>query len=87
MLSLSLAGLLDRLGALGFLGIALLGFIAGTFFTHFVRTESGFKLFTGGTIPYSNIAIGLKVGAGLFGAFLMLAAFRAGEKGSGSKGE
>jgi len=42
-------------------------------------------LFTGGAIPYSNIAIGLKVGAGLFGAFLMLAAFRAGEKGSGDE--
>jgi multisubunit Na+/H+ antiporter MnhB subunit len=72
----------ETLGAIGFLGIALLGFIAGTFFTHFVRIESGFKLFTGGSILYSNIAIGLKVGAGLFGAFLMLAAFRAGEKGS-----
>ena len=77
----------ESLGAIGFLGIALLGFIAGTFFAHFLRIESGFQLFTGGSIPYSNIAIGLKVGAGLFGAFLMLSAFRAGERGSGDEGE
>ncbi len=71
----------ESLGAIGFLGIALLGFIAGTFFAQFLIPESGFRLFTGGAIPYSNVAIGLKVGAGLFGAFLMLAAFGRPEEG------
>ena len=71
-----LALLWESLGAIGFLAVALLGFITGTFFAQFVAPKAGFKLFTGGAIPVSNLAIGLKVAAGLFGAFLMLAAFR-----------
>ncbi len=69
----------ESLGAVGFLAVALLGFIAGTFFAHFIPHLTGFGLLTGGSIVLSNIAIGIKVGAGLFGAFLMLAAFRASE--------
>ncbi len=75
-----MAVLWESLGAIGFLAVALLGFITGTFFTQFLPTAPHFKLFTGGSMPVSNLAIGLKVGAGLFGAFLMLAAFREGEK-------
>ncbi len=83
----NMAVLWEGLGAIGFLAVALLGFITGTFFAHFVRHDVGFKLFTGGSIPYLNVAIGLKVGAGLFGAFLMLAAFREAERGGGGKDE
>ncbi len=75
-----MAVLWESLGAIGFLAVALLGFITGTFFAQFLRTSPDFRLFTGGSMPVSNLAIGLKVGAGLFGAFLMLAAFREGEK-------
>ncbi|MCK4276936.1 MAG: sodium:proton antiporter [Phycisphaerae bacterium] len=75
-----MALLWETLGAIGFLAIAALGFITGTFFAHFVRHGGGVKLFTGGSILYSNLAIGLKVAAGLFGAFLMLAAFRETER-------
>jgi energy-converting hydrogenase B subunit I len=77
----------ESLGALGFLGVALLGFVAGSFFASFVAPVSGFRLLTGGAIPVANLAIGLKVGAGLFGAFLMLAAFREGEKGVEDEGD
>jgi multisubunit Na+/H+ antiporter MnhB subunit len=77
----------ESLGAVGFLAVALLGFMAGTFFTSFLTPSSGPQLLTGGAIPLSNIAIGLKVGAGLFGAFLMLAAFREGERGVEDEGE
>jgi len=77
----------ESFGAIGFLGIALLGFVAGTFFGHLVGPGRGFGLFGGGAIPYSNIAIGLKVGAGLFGAFLLLAAFRAGERNIEDEGD
>lgn len=85
----NMALLWESLGAVGFLAVALLGFITGTFFAHFVRHYSGFKLFTGGSILFSNLAIGLKVGAGLFGAFLMLAAFRETERTDrgGGKGD
>jgi multisubunit Na+/H+ antiporter MnhB subunit len=82
-----LAVLWESLGAVGFLSIALLGFISGTFFAQFVAPRFDFRLFTGGSIPVSNLAIGLKVGAGLFGAFLMLAAFRESERGPRAGGE
>ncbi len=77
----------ESLGAIGFLAVALLGFIAGTFFTSFLAPSGGPGLLSGGAIPIFNIAIGLKVGSGLFGAFLMLAAFRAGERGVEDEGE
>lgn len=83
----SLAVLWESLGAIGFLAVALLGFITGTFFAQFLRPSLEFKLFTGGSIPVSNLAIGLKVGAGLFGAFLMLAAFRESERHEGGDEE
>jgi len=83
----NMAVLWEGLGAIGFLAVALLGFITGTFFAHFLRHDVGFKLFTGGSMLFSNLAIGLKVGAGLFGAFLMLAAFREAERGGPGKGE
>ncbi|GAG15924.1 unnamed protein product, partial [marine sediment metagenome] len=83
----NLAMLWESLGAIGFLAVALLGFIAGTFFAHFLQRSLEFRLLTGGSIPVSNLAIGLKVGAGLFGAFLMLAAFRASERADRGEGD
>lgn len=83
----NMALLWESVGAIGFLCIAVLGFLGGTFFGHLVTPESGFGLLAGGSIVYANLAIGLKVGAGLFGAFLMLAAFRAFERTSGEEGE
>jgi len=85
----NMAVLWESLGAIGFLAVAILGFITGTFFAQFVAPTAGFRLLTGGSIPYSNLAIGLKVGAGLFGAFLMLAAFRESERAGrgGGKGD
>lgn len=77
----NVAVLWESLGAIGFLAVALLGFVAGGFFGHFIPSISGFRLFTGGSMVLSNVAIGIKVGAGLFGAFLMLAVFRASETG------
>jgi len=73
------AGLWDSAGALGFLGIALLGYLAGGFFRNFLHGEpvgAPFELVSGGTIPLSNIAIGIKVSACLFMVFVVLAAFR-----------
>jgi multicomponent Na+:H+ antiporter subunit B len=83
----NMAVMWESLGAILFLAVALLGYITGTLFAQFVTPVMGFKLFTGGTIPVSNLAIGLKVGAGLFGAFLMLAAFRESERGERTRAE
>jgi multicomponent Na+:H+ antiporter subunit B len=76
------ASILESLGALMFLGIAILGFVGGYFFLNFF-SEKGkpFELFSAGIIPLCNIAICLKVGAGLFAIFAALVLF----KGLGEK--
>ena len=66
----------DAIGAMGFLVVALCGFAAGGFFENFLPTGTVHELASGGMIPFANLAILLKVGAGLAGAFLALAAFR-----------
>jgi len=59
-------------GAMLFLAIALLGFTGGYFFLNFISRGEPFKLFSAGIIPLCNIAISLKVGAGLFAIFVAL---------------
>ena len=71
-LSKSAASFFESLGALLFLGIALLGLIGGYFFMNFLPKGEPFKLFSAGIIPLCNIAISLKVGAGLFAIFVVL---------------
>lgn len=66
----------DSGGAMLFLAIALFGYLAGTFFVNFVPLGRLHHLASAGTIPFSNLAILVKVGAGLAGAFLALSAFR-----------
>lgn len=62
----------EGFGAILFLGIALLGFTGGYFFLNFLPKGEAFKLFSAGIIPLCNIAISLKVGAGLFAIFVAL---------------
>jgi multisubunit Na+/H+ antiporter MnhB subunit len=69
------ASLLDNFGALSFLVIGLLGFLGGYFFINFLSPGTPFDLFSAGTIPLSNIAIGLKVSASLYAVFMALAIF------------
>jgi multicomponent Na+:H+ antiporter subunit B len=75
-MSQAAASFLESLGALMFLGIALIGFIGGYFFSNLLLEGEHFKLFSAGTIPLCNIAICLKVGAGLFAVFAALVLFR-----------
>jgi multicomponent Na+:H+ antiporter subunit B len=68
-LPLSLVSKLDCLGAFAFIMIAILGLVfSGVFFANFLVDKYGqpLHLLSAGTIPLSNIAIGLKVGASLF---------------------
>jgi len=69
-ISVTLAANLETIGALMFLGIALLGFLKGAFFTNILSKGVPFKLFSAGTISLSNYAISLKVGIGLFSIYL-----------------
>ena len=74
----------DATGALGFLAVALCGFFAASwgaiplfnaFFARFLPAGRLHHLASGGAIPLSNLAILVKVGAGLLGGFIALAAF------------
>ncbi len=68
-------GVIEAMGALLFLALALIGMKYGIFFKNFMHPdgEPG-ELVSAGIIPLENIAIALKVGAGLFGIFLTLIA-------------
>ena len=70
---ISMASLIESTGALMFLGIALIGFVGGYFFFNFFSQKGvPFTAFSAGIIPLCNIAISLKVGAGLFAIFVVL---------------
>jgi multicomponent Na+:H+ antiporter subunit B len=69
------ASLLDNFGALAFISIGLLGFTGGYFFLNFIGRGRLFDLWSAGTIPLCNIAIGMKVMASLFAVFMALSIF------------
>ena len=79
----------DAIGALGFLAIALLGSAFGIFFYNvdLLPKDAHFELLSAGCVPLSNIAIGIKVGACLFGVFIALSLFRRNGTEAGSEGE
>ena len=79
VLSKGACSALESAGALVFLLIAVLGFSAGAFFLNFLPGGEPFRLLSGGTMILSNMAIFLKVGAGLFGIFIVLAVLRSGD--------
>ncbi len=63
----------EALGAVMFLVLALFGLRYGGFFDNFLHPDGDpGQLISAGIIPLENIAISLKVGAGLFGIFLTL---------------
>lgn len=72
-LSEAKAAILESLGALIFLTIAVSGFLGGYFFINFfVNKGKPFSLFSAGIIPLCNIAIAIKVGVGIFSIFIVL---------------
>lgn len=62
----------EGLGGLLFIIIAVSGYKGGYFFYDWLSKGKPFSLFSGGTIPISYSAIGLKVAFGLFAIFLAL---------------
>ena len=72
-----LASIFESLGAVLFLTVSLLGlFLAGIFFLNVLPKGKPFNLLSSGIILPSNIAIFIKVGAGLFMIFIALAMLR-----------
>jgi multicomponent Na+:H+ antiporter subunit B len=78
------ASRLDSVGLLIFLGVGWLGtyWASGYFFANFVDTpeEAWFTLFSGGTMPLMNLALGLKVASALFLVFAVLTALKIGDE-------
>lgn len=74
----------DTFGAGLFLVVAFIGYGTGYFFGNFLPHPANFQLLSAGTIPLSNVAIGIKVAACLLGVFLALSLFRPGA-GSGEE--
>ncbi len=70
------ASVVESAGGLMFLGIALLGLSGGYFFLNVLPKGKPFDLFSSGIIILCNLAIFLKVGAGLFSIFVALAILR-----------
>jgi multisubunit Na+/H+ antiporter MnhB subunit len=64
--SLPVMSVLESAGGLAFLTIAVLGFMGGVFFMNIYGTGTPFELLSARQVLLSNIAIGCKVGAGLF---------------------
>ena len=71
-----LASALESVGALIFLGMALLGFAGGFFFLNLLPKGEAGELMSAGIIPLCNIGIGIKVGAALFAVFMVLIMLR-----------
>ncbi|MBE0477918.1 hypothetical protein IBX65_02205 [Candidatus Aerophobetes bacterium] len=76
-LKISTASVIESAGALVFLSVALIGMaVGGWFFFNFLPVGFPLKIISAGSIPFSNIGIGLKVMGGVFAVFLTLIMFR-----------
>ena len=89
--SQGVASRLDSVGLLLFLVIGWLGtgWASGYFFANFITTppEAWFTLFSGGTMPSMNIALGLKVASALFLVFTVLTALKIATSEEAGEGE
>lgn len=71
------ASVLESIGALIFLLLALIGIGAGGwFFFNFLPRGEPLRILSAGFIPLANIAIALKVSGGVFAVFLTLVMFK-----------
>jgi len=74
-----LSSILESSGGILFIALALAGYVAADYFFRnagLYYIGKPLQMVSGGIIPLANIAIALKVGAGLFAIFLALGASR-----------
>jgi len=77
--SYTFSSVVESLGGVLFVSLALAGYVGGAFFFQNAAvygTGTPLRLISSGIILPANIAIGIKVGAGLFAVFLALGASR-----------
>lgn len=73
--------IMESIGALLFFIIGVIGIATGGYFLlNFLGKGEPFRLFSAGIIPLCNIAIALKVGAGLYAVVVVLSLLRIGEE-------
>ncbi|MFC1733293.1 hypothetical protein ACFL6I_23590, partial [candidate division KSB1 bacterium] len=60
----------------GFVTIALLGYIRGTFFLNYLEPGRAFHLHSAGFIPYADIAISIVIVTSIFTIFAVLVSAR-----------
>ncbi len=71
------ASVVESLGGLMFWGVAVIGLLgSGIFFLNALPKGRPFDLFSSGIIILCNIAIAMKVAAGLFAIFLVMSFYR-----------
>lgn len=76
----SRASNVEAFAILSFWGIALLGLFAGSFwFQNVLPKGDAFALPSGGTIPLSNLAVGVEVAAALVCIYIALLVYRRGD--------
>ena len=80
-LPIPVASKLENVGAILFAFVAIMGALSsGSFFVNFLQKKhtfgEPFELISAGTIPYSNLFIGIKVGAALFLVVIILSSFK-----------
>jgi len=66
----------DALAALSIIEIVFIGLYGVPFFKKYFTHGEPLRLFSGGTIMWSNLNVGIKVSAFLFAVFMALALFR-----------
>jgi len=77
----STSSVIESLGVLIFLILALLGiFMGGYFFLNFLHLGHPLKIISAGIIPLCYIGVGLEVAGAIFAVFLALVLFKAGEE-------
>ena len=66
----------DSFGVVSMIEIVFIGLIGGFAMGQHISHGESFRLMSGGTVMWSNIVVGIKVGVFLFAIFMAFAAFR-----------
>lgn len=75
----------DSFGVVSLIEIVFIGLIGGFAMGQHISHGEPFRLMSGGTVMWSNIVVGIKVGVFLFAIFMAFAAFRMNDNQEGEE--